>query len=293
MNNTLGEIILPNIKKLKSGKVREVFELETGYLIVASDRISAYDWVLPTLIPTKGEVLTTLSAFWFNKTAEIIENHMITADVDEYPDELKPYKGMLKNRSMLVRKADPIEVECVVRGYIAGSGWKDYQDTGVIGGKKIEGLKQGNKLPEPLFTPATKSHSGHDENISFEKMKEVVPEQDAEFIKKTSIALYNFAHDYARERNVIIADTKFEFGRIDNKIVLIDEIFTPDSSRFWDPDLYKPGGSQASFDKQFVRDYLTSTDWDKNSPPPELPPDIVKKTVARYQEALSRITCNA
>jgi phosphoribosylaminoimidazole-succinocarboxamide synthase len=293
MNKTIGEAILPGIKKLKSGKVREVFEVPNAYLIVASDRISAYDWILPTLIPSKGQVLTALSAFWFNKTRAIIENHMITADVDAYPDELKQFKDTLQGRSMLVKKAHPIEVECVVRGYIAGSGWHDYQDTGMIGGKKINGLSQGDKLPEPLFTPATKSHTGHDENISFEKMKEVVPAEEAEFIRNTSISLYTFAHDYARERHVIIADTKFEFGRIGDKIILIDEIFTPDSSRFWDPDLYKPGGSQASFDKQFVRDYLTSTSWDKNSPPPELPPDIVEKTLARYREALTRITRDA
>jgi phosphoribosylaminoimidazole-succinocarboxamide synthase len=177
----------------------------------------------------------------------------------------------------------------VVRGYIAGSGWKDYQKTGLIGSIKIDNLKQGDKLPYPMFTPATKAHSGHDENISYEQMKEVVPEHEAEFIRKKSIELYNFAHDYARKRNIIIADTKFEFGRLDNRLILIDEIFTPDSSRFWNPELYKPGGSQASFDKQFVRDYLLSTDWDRNSPPPELPPDIVEKTVDRYKEALERI----
>jgi len=290
MTKTIGEVVLPGINKLKSGKVREVFELKDAYLIVASDRISAYDWILPTLIPSKGEVLSTLSSFWFSKTKDIIANHMLTAKIDDYPEELTSFRDMLKGRSMLVKKAEPIEVECVVRGYIAGSGWRDYQDTGMIGGRKIDGLKQGDKLPEPLFTPATKSHTGHDENISYEKMKELIPEKEAEFIKDTSIKLYNFAHDYARERNVIIADTKFEFGRIHDTLILIDEIFTPDSSRFWDPDLYKPGGSQASFDKQFVRDYLTGTDWDKNSPPPELPPDIVDKTIARYQEALQRIT---
>jgi phosphoribosylaminoimidazole-succinocarboxamide synthase len=289
MNKTIGEVNLPNIKKLKSGKVREIFDYKDKYLIVATDRISAFDWILPTLIPHKGEILNKLSVFWFKTTKEIIENHFITDNLEEYPDELKQYKDFLTDRSMLVRKAAPIEVECVVRGYIAGSGWKDYERTGMLGGIKFDNLKEGDKLPTPLFTPATKSFSGHDENISFDRMKETVPEKDAEFIKAKSVELYNFAHNYAHERNVIIADTKFEFGRMDDKIILIDEIFTPDSSRFWDPALYKPGGSQVSFDKQFVRDYLLSTKWDRNSPPPELPPDIVEKTVARYKEALDRL----
>ncbi|HEC77987.1 MAG TPA: phosphoribosylaminoimidazolesuccinocarboxamide synthase [candidate division WOR-3 bacterium] len=289
MSKPIGEVVLPDIKKLKSGKVREIFDLGETYLIVATDRISAFDYILPTLIPQKGIILNKLSVFWFKATQGIIENHFITDRIEEYPAELAKYREILEGRSMLVKKTAPIDVECVVRGYIAGSGWRDYQKTGMIGGLKIDNLKQGDKLPSPLFTPATKSHTGHDENITFEKMKELIPTEDAEFIKQKSIELYNFAHDYAREHNIIIADTKFEFGRINEKIILIDEIFTPDSSRFWDPALYKPGGSQASFDKQFVRDYLSGTDWDKNSPPPELPPDIVEKTVARYQEALSRL----
>jgi len=289
MSKPIGEVVLPDIKKLKSGKVREIFDLGETYLIVATDRISAFDYILPTLIPQKGIILNKLSVFWFKATQGIIENHFITDRIEEYPAELAKYREILEGRSMLVKKTAPIDVECVVRGYIAGSGWRDYQKTGMIGGLKIDNLKQGDKLPSPLFTPATKSHTGHDENITFEKMKELIPTEDAEFIKQKSIELYNFAHDYAWEHNIIIADTKFEFGRINEKIILIDEIFTPDSSRFWDPALYKPGGSQASFDKQFVRDYLSGTDWDKNSPPPELPPDIVEKTVARYQEALSRL----
>ncbi len=289
MNNAIGEINLPGIRKVKSGKVREVFDLGENFLIVATDRISAFDYILPTLIPHKGEVLSRLSVFWFKKTNKVIENHFVTDNVEDYPDELKKHREILAGRSMLVKKAEPIEVECVVRGYIAGSGWKDYQKTGVVGDIPFDNLKQGDKLPAPLFTPATKSYTGHDENISFEQMKKSVPEKDAEFVRNKSIELYNFAHDYARERNIIIADTKFEFGRLDDKIILIDEIFTPDSSRFWDPDLYKPGGSQASFDKQFVRDYLLSTDWDRNSPPPELPPDIVDKTLQRYEEALKRL----
>ena len=290
MNKEVGEITLSGIKKLKSGKVREIFEVDAHFLIVATDRISAFDYILPTLIPHKGEILNKLSVLWFKLTEEIMENHFITDNVEKYPSELKQYKKILAGRSMFVKKAEPIDVECVVRGYIAGSGWKDYQKTGLVGGIKFDNLKQGDKLPSPLFTPATKAHSGHDENISFDQMKDVVPEKDAEFIKNKSIELYNFAHDYAHERGIILADTKFEFGRINDKLVLIDEIFTPDSSRFWDPQLYKPGGSQASFDKQFVRDYLLSTDWDRNSPPPELPEDIVEKTHARYQEALKRLS---
>ncbi len=289
MTKPIGEVNFAGVKKFKSGKVREVFDLGETFLIVATDRISAFDYILPTLIPKKGEILTKLSVFWFRITKDIIENHFVTDNVDEYPQSIKQYRDILAGRSMLVRKAIPIEVECVVRGYIAGSGWKDYQKTGLVGGVRIDNLKQGDRLPSPLFTPATKAHTGHDENISYEQMKKRVSEKDAEFIKRVSMKLYTFAHDYAHERNVIIADTKFEFGRLDNRLVLIDEIFTPDSSRFWDPDLYKPGGSQASFDKQFVRDYLLSTDWDRNSPPPELPPDIVEKTVQRYQEALDRL----
>jgi phosphoribosylaminoimidazole-succinocarboxamide synthase len=289
MTKSIGEVNLSGIKKFGSGKVREIFDLDDRFLIVATDRISAFDYILPTLIPDKGKILNKLSVFWFKTTKYIMENHFITDQVEEYPGDLKKYKDILDGRSMLVKKAGTIDVECVVRGYIAGSGWKDYQKTGLIGNIRIDKLKHGDKLPYPMFTPATKSHSGHDENITYEQMKEVVPEDDAEFIKRKSIELYNFAHDYARERNIIIADTKFEFGRLDNRLILIDEIFTPDSSRFWNPDLYKPGGSQASFDKQFVRDYLLSTNWDRNSPPPELPPDIVEKTIERYKEALDRI----
>lgn len=292
MNKAVGEVLLPGIKKLKSGKVREIFDLGDTYLIVATDRISAFDYILPTLIPQKGMILNKLSVFWFKATKHIIENHFITDDLEKYPPALTQHRSLLKDRSMLVKKTHPIAVECVVRGYLAGSGWRDYQKTGMIGDLKLENLKLGSRLPSPLFTPATKSHTGHDENISFERMKELIPEKDAAFIKHKSIELYNFAHDYAQKHNIIIADTKFEFGRIGDKIILIDEIFTPDSSRFWDPALYKPGGSQASFDKQFVRDYLSSTAWDKNSPPPELPEDIVEKTLNRYKEALARLTDN-
>ena len=289
MSDVIGDVSLPGIKKFGSGKVREIFDLDIYFLIVATDRISAYDYILPTLIPQKGKILNKLSVFWFKQTKNIMENHFITDNVEEYPDELKKYKNTLEGRSMLVKKAEPIDVECVARGYIAGSLWKEYQESGIVAGEKIDNLKQGDKFPAPIFTPATKSHTGHDINISFKQTQDIVGKDDTEFIKSKSIELYNFAHDYALKHGIIIADTKFEFGKIDNKIVLIDEIFTPDSSRFWDPDLYKPGGSQTSFDKQFVRDYLSNTDWDKNSPPPELPQDIVDKTVKRYKESLKRL----
>ena len=289
MTKTIGEIDLPGIKKFKSGKVREVYDLDEYYLIVATDRISAFDYILPTLIPHKGEILNTLSVFWFKSTKNIIENHFITDNVEEYPQALKEFKEILTGRSMLIRKAMPIAAECVVRGYIAGSAWEEYRKFGTIVGEKFTNLKQGDKFASPLFTPATKAQTGHDENISFEKLGEIVGRTDAKFLKQKSIELYNFAHDYALKRGIIISDTKFEFGRVDDQIILIDEIFTPDSSRFWDKALYKPGGSLASFDKQFVRDYLLSINWDRNSPPPELPEDIVEKTVQRYKEALKKL----
>ncbi len=290
MNNPIGSLELPGVKKFKSGKVREVFDLKENFLIVATDRISAFDYVLPTLIPGKGEVLNKISVFWFKKTKSIIENHFITDNIKEYPENLKESKEILNGRSMLVKKARPIEVECVVRGYIMGSAWEDYKKTGEVAGIKFKNLQKGDRLPEPVFTPATKSHTGHDENISFEQMKGIVHDRDAEFIRQKSIELYNFAHNYALERGIILADTKFEFGKIDNKIILIDEIFTPDSSRFLDRTQYEKEKKLVSFDKQFVRDYLLSTDWDRNSPPPELPREIVEKTRARYHEALERLT---
>jgi len=290
MNSAVGTIDLADIEKFKSGKVREVFNLKDNLLIVATDRISAFDYILPTLIPQKGEILNGLSVFWFKMTTNIIKNHFITDNVDKYPDELKTYKEILKGRSMLVKKTTPINVECVVRGYISGSAWVEYQKGKIIAGLPMPNLKQGDKFPSPLFTPATKAITGHDENISFEMMMDIVSREEAQFLRVKSIELYNFAHDYALKRGIIIADTKFEFGRLDNKIILIDEIFTPDSSRFWDASLYKPGGDQPSYDKQFVRNYLLSTGWDRNSPPPKLPEDIVEKTVLRYKEAFKRLT---
>jgi phosphoribosylaminoimidazole-succinocarboxamide synthase len=290
MENAIASIDIPGVQKLKSGKVREVFDLGDQLLIFATDRISAFDYILPTLIPKKGEILTQLSIFWFEATKDIIENHFLTDHVDTYPDVLQEYKDVLRGRSMLVRKAELIEVECVARGYIAGSAWNEYEKTGIVGGVAFSNLKKGDKLPNALFTPATKSFSGHDINISFEEMKKTVPEKDAEFVKNKTIELYKFAHDYALERGIVIADTKFEFGRLNDEIILIDEIFTPDSSRFWDKDLYDKERSLIAFDKQFVRDYLLGTEWDRNSEPPELPLDIVEKTYERYLEALKRLT---
>ncbi|UCG29579.1 MAG: phosphoribosylaminoimidazolesuccinocarboxamide synthase [candidate division WOR-3 bacterium] len=289
MDNAIESIDIPGLKKLKSGKVREVFDLGDQLLICATDRISAFDYILPTLIPKKGEILTQLSIFWFAATNHIIENHFITDDVNAYPAAVQDYKDILRGRSMLVKKAELIEIECVARGYIAGSAWNEYEKTGIVGGVACSNLKKGDKFPTPLFTPATKSFSGHDINISFEEMKKTVPAKDAEYIKSKTIELYNYAHDYALERGIVIADTKFEFGRLNDKMLLIDEIFTPDSSRFWDKELYDKERSLIAFDKQFVRDYLLSTDWNRNSEPPELPPDIVEKTVERYREALKRL----
>ncbi len=289
MTEPVGRIDLPGVPLFKKGKVREVFEIEDKLLIVASDRISAFDWILPTLIPHKGEILTRLSVFWFQLTRDIVPNHFLTDDPDAYPALLHPHREILTGRSMLVRKSRPLTVECVVRGYISGSAWAEYQQTGLVAGQKFVGLKQGDRLPEPVFTPATKAESGHDENISFERMASIVGNKNAGTLRDVSINLYRFAHDYALKRGIIIADTKFEFGLLEDRLLLIDEIFTPDSSRFWELSLYQPGGEQASYDKQFVRNYLLSVNWDRNSPPPELPPDIVDKTVARYFEALNRL----
>ncbi len=290
MNEAISTVNIDGLEKYKSGKVREVFSVDDRILIVATDRISAFDWVLPTLIPLKGRILTGLSVFWFEKTRHITENHLITSDVDAYPPVLKKHEDMLQHRSMLVKKAKVFPVECVVRGYISGSAWIDYQATGMVAGMKYANLKQCEKFAEPIFTPATKAESGHDENITFEQAASLIGKEQAAQLREKSIALYNFAHDYALKRGIIIADTKFEFGLANGKIMLVDEIFTPDSSRFWEAGSYRPGQDQPSYDKQFVRDYLISVKWDRNSPPPELPAEIVERTVARYKEAFTRLT---
>lgn len=278
-------------KVFKKGKVRDVYDLGDKLLIVASDRISAFDFVLHEPIPKKGICLTQISKFWFNYFRETIPSHMISADVCEFPDELKEFSSILKGRSMLVKKAKVFPIECIVRGYISGSAWKSYKkDRTVCGIKLPEGMKESDKFEEPLFTPSTKADAGHDINISFERMTELIGQKDAERLKNLSLKLYNEGVKYARKKGIIIADTKFEFGKIDNKIVVVDELLTPDSSRFWPADLYEPGKPQPSFDKQYVRDYLTSTGWDKNSNPPHLPETVVKETQKKYQEAYERIT---
>ncbi len=291
MSEPLLQIDLPGIQKVKSGKVREVFDLGDRLLFVASDRISAFDCVMPNGIPRKGEVLTQISHFWFEQTRSFQPNHLLCRPSDPLPPELQPFAAKLERRSMIVKKATPLAIECVVRGYVAGSGWKDYQKTGSICGNKLPaGLEESSELPEPIFTPATKAETGHDENISFAEAVKLVGEDIAEQARRASLEIYNFARNYARQRGIIIADTKFEFGIYEGQLLLIDEVLTPDSSRFWPADKYQPGRSQPSFDKQFVRDYLETLDWDKQPPAPALPAEVVQKTQEKYLEAYQRLT---
>jgi len=281
---------LPGVKKIKSGKVREIFDLGENLLFVATDRISAFDCVMPNGIPRKGEVLTQISYFWFDQTAHIAPHHLAAAAAP-LPEALRKCSDVLARRSMVVKKTKPLAVECVVRGYLAGSGWKDYQKTGCVCGIKLPpGLKDSSQLPEPVFTPATKAETGHDENISFEQACELTGRQTAELARDLSLRIYKFAADYARKRGIIIADTKFEFGMLDGELILIDEVLTPDSSRFWPANEYQPGRGQPSFDKQFVRDYLETLAWNKQPPAPQLPAEVVAKTTAKYLDAYSRLT---
>lgn len=287
------ETALTDLKLLRRGKVRDVYEVDSErLLIVATDRISAFDSVSPTPIERKGEVLTALSRFWFAKLGHIVPHHLITTEIGEMPETVRAHANELRGRSMLVKRTDVFPVECVVRGYLSGSGWKDYQRTGEVCGHKLPaGLRDSEKLAAPIFTPATKAETGHDENISEEQMAEIVGRDVMEQLREVSLRLYMEASDYARGRGIIIADTKFEFGR-DNAgtITLIDEVLTPDSSRFWPVESYEVGKSQASFDKQYVRDYLLSINWNKQPPCPELPPEIAQATTARYLEAYQLIT---
>lgn len=273
------------------GKVRDVYEVDGYLLIVATDRLSAFDVVLPTPIPGKGRILTQLSLFWFDRLKGIIPNHVVTGDVGAYPAPCEPYAAYLEGRSMLVRKAEPLPTECIVRGYLSGSAWKDYQSTGAVCSISLpSGLRESDQLPEPVFTPSTKAAAGnHDENIAFDRMADIVGSKVAGEARRASLALYSEASDYARQRGIIIADTKFEFGLVDGRMILIDEALTPDSSRFWPAESYRPGGPQPSFDKQFVRDHLESLNWDKRPPGPTLPSDIVAKTRERYLEAERRL----
>ncbi len=288
---TLTRIHLPNLKLFRKGKVRHVYDFDDKLLIVASDRVSAFDLILPDGIPHKGAVLTRLSKFWFHYTQDIVPNHRITMDVNQFPEETFPYQDLLRGRSMLVKKTDPIEIECVVRGYIIGSGWKDYQKKGTVCGIPLpKGLRLADKLPDPIFTPATKSHEGHDENISEEEMRYRIGDSLTEKLKAHSLQLYLKAAAYAESRGIILADTKFEFGLKEGSILLIDEALTPDSSRFWPKTGYKPGESPPSFDKQIIRDYLESIAWDKEPPIPRLPYPIIEKTSQRYLEVERLLT---
>ena len=273
------------------GKVRDIYEIKGTLLIVTTDRISAFDYVLPNPIPSKGICLTQLSKFWFDYTKTIVPNHLISTNIDEFPETLRSHRQHLKHRSMLVKKCSVIPIECIVRGYISGSAWKSYQrDHTVCGITLPPGLQESEQFEEPLFTPSTKATSGHDENISYTKMKELVGEDISEQLKRYSLAIYTSAAEYARKRGIIIADTKFEFGIVDDHVILIDEVLTPDSSRFWPAEHYAPGKAQPSFDKQYVRDYLTTTGWDKNSSPPQLPKDVINETASKYKEAYEKIT---
>ena len=291
MEKTIGDIQLPGFEIFKKGKVRNVFEVDDKLLIVATDRISAFDWVLPSLIPYKGKVLTQLSRFWFDFVGLVIPNHLLATETKDFPPVLAPHAAVLAKRSMLVKKTKVIPVECVVRGYLSGSGWKEYKATGKICGIKIpKGLKESDRLEEPIFTPSTKAEHGHDVNISFKDVQKEIGAELAGKIRKTSLELYQKAALFAVSKGIIIADTKFEFGLDGDDLILIDEIFTPDSSRFWPLSSYEPGRSQPSLDKQFVRDYLETTPWDKNTPPPELPEEIVAKTSQKYLDIYKVLT---
>jgi phosphoribosylaminoimidazole-succinocarboxamide synthase len=286
----LRDLELPGIPKLRSGKVREVFDLGDTLLFVATDRLSAFDVILPDPIPQKGAVLNQISAFWFRKFT-FVENHLITDNIEKFPANLSPFREQLRGRSMIVRKTQPLPVECVVRGYLAGSGWKEYQQSGSISGVALpKGLQLASKLPEPIFTPSTKSEAGHDENIDWEKCCRTLGGGVAERVKDLSLKIYEAGRAHAANCGIIVADTKFEFGLLGNQLLLIDECLTPDSSRFWPADQYVAGQSPPSFDKQFVRDYLETLDWNKTPPGPSLPPEIIEKTAAKYREAFERLT---
>lgn len=283
---------IPELELYASGKVRDVYRVDNEHLLfIATDRISAFDYVLATGIPNKGKVLTQLSLFWFDLLRDIIPNHLVTADVDRYPAVLHPYKEQLRGRSMLVVRADMVAIECVVRGYISGSAWKEYKQAGSVCGISLpQGLRESDQLPEPIFTPATKALSGHDENISFERMAQQAGPALSRELRDLSLKIYQTAADYARQRGIIIADTKFEFGRTAGGLVLADEVLTPDSSRFWPADSFQPGKAQDSFDKQYVRDYLEEIRWNKQPPAPALPAEVALKTSEKYLEAYRRLT---
>ncbi len=292
MEVTLYDTVFDDLNLLRQGKVRDIYDLGNALLMVATDRISAFDVVMPNPIPGKGRILTQMSRFWFEMMEGLIPNHLITADVERFPEACHPYADIIRDRSMLVRKAEPLSVECIVRGYLSGSGWKSYLESGRVCEMRLaEGLQESDRLPEPLFTPSTKADIGaHDENISFEQVEDMLGNDLAARLRDVSMAIYKRAVEFAEPRGIIIADTKFEFGLIDGELVLIDEILTPDSSRFWPKDTYRPGGPQKSFDKQYVRDYLLSLGWNQRSPVPGLPVEVVENTRRKYEEALRRLT---
>ncbi len=304
MSDIVMQTDFKDIKFLRRGKVRDVYEIDDYFLIIATDRVSAFDVVLPNGIPDKGRILTQISIYWFNQMKDIMENHIVATDVKDYPEVLHKYKDILEERSMLVRKAKPMPVECIVRGYLSGSGWKEYKKSGTVCGIKLpEGLVESARLDEPIFTPSTKAEEGHDINISFDEMKKIVGDETANKLRGTSLRVYKKAREMAEKKGIIIADTKMEFGIYqdagckmqdassrEGKLILIDEILTPDSSRFWSMKDYKPGKSQDSFDKQIIRDYLLTLDWNQTYPGPKLPDEIVEKTAARYREILGILT---
>jgi phosphoribosylaminoimidazole-succinocarboxamide synthase len=294
MNEPILQLDLPGVKKVRSGKVREVFDLGDSFLLVASDRISAFDVIMPNGIPRKGEVLTQISHFWFRQFSSLVPNHLLAGAEDPLPKLLQPFGAQLARRSMIVKKAKPLAIECIVRGYLSGSGWKEYRKSQTVCGLSLPGgLTESAELPEPIFTPSTKAEAGHDENISFAEACKITGPELATQARDLSLKIYRAGRDYARQHGIIIADTKFEFGLFEGKLILIDEVLTPDSSRFWPADQYAPGQGQPSFDKQFVRDYLETLTWDKTPPGPQLPEGVVARTSAKYLEAYERLTGKA
>ena len=292
MSGTISETDFTELKLLKRGKVRDVYDLGEHLLMVTSDRISAFDVVMPNPVPDKGRILTQISLFWFDIMQPLIENHVVASDVKQYPEICRPYADALQGRSMLVKKAQPLPIECIVRGYISGSGWKEYTDSGSVCGIALpEGLKESQQLPEPIFTPSTKAEQGeHDINIDFNAAANLIGREKAEMIRDLSVAIYKKGADLADQKGIIIADTKFEFGSVGDDVILIDEILTPDSSRFWPKESYSPGGPQKSYDKQYLRDYLSTLDWDKKAPGPELPDDVIANTRQKYLDALTQLS---
>lgn len=292
MQHAVTQLELPGVPLFSQGKVRETFDLGDRLLMVATDRISAYDSVLPNGVPAKGIILTQFAKFWFEELTNLVPNHLLTTDLDGLPVHIQRYQHLLQGRSMIVRKAQRIDIECVARGYISGSAWAEYQQHGTVCGQRLpDGMRESDRLPEPIFTPATKAQDGqHDENISVERMAEIIGSDLTEQLQSLTLSIYARAEEFARQRGILIADTKFEFGTIDGELTLIDEALTPDSSRFWDAELYEPGKSQPSFDKQIVRDWLTASGWDREPPAPRLPDDVALRTARRYYEVFQRLT---